>query len=160
MEALSRLIEDLLAAVATRRAAWPDVGVFGLHTRKRMPGFPAFTRVQYWPSEHLYRALNDGESPPQVEEAEPFPTSVVDAARLAGALADELAARGEARVAGLGLFGVEKRKRTDGDGYTVVFRADPALLRRLNPTDAAWEAAVAAEWPAGPPTSPTTEGTH
>jgi hypothetical protein len=154
MDALNRLIDDLLSAVANGRASWPDVGVFGLQSRKRMPGFPGFTRVQYWPAEHLYRLLNNGDDPPAVESAPPFPTDPGVAAKAARAIADELVARGEVKVPGFGHFGVEKRKTTGPDWYTVAFRADPVLLRRLNPADASYDAAVAVEWPNGLPTSP------
>lgn len=151
MDPSTALIEALLAAIATDRAGWPDVGVFGLHKRPRIPGFPGFTRVQFWPSEHLFRRLNDGDVPPKVETAPPFPPDEAFAARIARSIEAELVERGEVTVPGLGLFGVEKRKTTAEDQYTVVFRAEPALLRRLNPKDADYEAAVASEWPGGPP---------
>ena len=153
MNPLDQLIADLLAGVANGRVAWPDVGVFGLHTRKRMPGFPGYTRLQYWPSEHLFRTLNNGDSLPTYETAPPLATDAAFAARVAVTLADELKTRGEVSVPGLGRFGVDKRKTTEDDQYTVVFRSSPDLLRRLNPADRDYEAAVSTEWPEGPPTA-------
>jgi len=152
------LIEALLAVIATGRGSWPDVGVFGSYKRPRMPGFAGFTRVQFWPSEHLFRRLNDGDAPPVIETAPPFPPDEAFAARIARSIDAELVARGEVSVPGLGLFGVQKRKTTAEDQYTVVFHAAPEILRRLNPKDADYEAALASEWPGGPPTPKTPEG--
>ena len=154
MGPLDQLITDLLGAAANGRVLWPDVGVFGLHTRKRMPGFPGYTRLQFWPSEHLYRRLNNGDSLPAYESASPLATEPVFAARIAATISEELVKRGEVSVPGLGMFGVEKRKTTEDDQYTAVFRSSPDLLRRLNPADRDYEAALATEWPGGPPTQP------
>ena len=152
MGPLEQLISDLLGAVANGRVLWPDVGVFGLHTRKRMPGFPGYSRLQFWPSEHLFRSLNDGDTLPTYESAPPLATEPVFAARIAATITEELMKRGEVSIPGFGMFGVEKRKTTEDDQYTAVFRSSPDLLRRLNAADRDYEAALATEWPGGPPT--------
>ena len=152
------LVSALLEAVVDHDARWPGLGVFSVVQSRRMPGFPRHKRLRFRMSPHLFRAMNGGRPPPgePVDGAVDWIHDPTTADTAIAIVEDSLRRRGSALVAGLGTLVVERRELDDVIQFFVVLRTAPEALRLLNPSDDAYEAALTAEYPDGPPTS---EGT-
>jgi hypothetical protein len=152
---LDHVVDALITATEKEPAFWPDLGVFSRQSRRNMPGLPGHCRLQFRPSAHLFRLVNDGDEAPVADEgsAEWSPDQKL-VQRTADVVGDELCRAGEVTVPNLGTFGVQTRKTSVDDyQYWVDFRAAPDLIRKLNPKDKNYEAALMLDWPAGPPES-------
>jgi hypothetical protein len=150
MQVLGVLVEEWLAAVTAGEVFWQGLGTFSLYTQRRMPGFPGYSRVMFRPSEQLFAVLNPNDPIPVRDgEVRAWTSDPARAARIASLVAEAIVEQGELKVPELGSFWKERRKTTAEDFAYVLFRSDPEVLRRLNPNDKAWEAAMAIEWPNG-----------
>lgn len=150
---LSSVVDALIAATEEARALWPELGVFSQQARANMPGLPGYRQLQFRPSRSLFCLVNDGlEGHMEDEGAVDWWGDAGLIQRTTDVVCSELLRAGEVTVPGLGTFGVQMRKTSaDSSQYWVSFRAEPSVIRRLNPKDRNYAAALKLEWPEGVP---------